>query len=68
VVAPEDVLEVHNRGLDPVDVSIDGRPAGELAPGEALASRFVREAADLAQIPGSSFYQRVRERFGRLAS
>jgi len=68
VVAPEDVLEVHNRGLDPVDVSIDGRPAGELAPGESLASRFVREAADLAQIPGSSFYLRVRERFGRLAS
>jgi NAD+ kinase len=68
VVAPTDVLEVHNRSLEPVDVSIDGRPAGELSPGEALASRFVREAADLAQLPGSSFYLRVRERFGRLAS
>jgi NAD+ kinase len=68
VVSPDDVLEVHNRGRDPVDVSIDGRPAGELGPGEALASRFVREAADLAQLPGSSFYLRVRERFGRLAS
>jgi NAD+ kinase len=68
VVSPDDVLEVHNRGLEPVDVSIDGRPAGELSPGEALASRFVREAADLAQLPGSSFYLRVRERFGRLAS
>lgn len=68
VVSPEDVLEVHNRGFDPVDISIDGRPAGELGPGEALASRFVREAADLAQLPGSSFYLRVRERFGRLAS
>lgn len=68
VVAPDDVLEVHNRGLDPVDVSIDGRPAGELEPGEALASRFVRDAADLAQLPGSSFYLRIRERFGRLAS
>ncbi len=68
VVAPTDVLEVHNRSLEPVDVSIDGRPAGELAPGEALASRFVSEAADLAQLPGSSFYLRVRERFGRLAS
>ncbi len=68
VVSPEDVLEVHNRGYDAVDVSIDGRPAGELGPGEALESRYVREAADLAQLPGSSFYLRVRERFGRLAS
>jgi NAD+ kinase len=68
VVAPTDVLEVHNRSLESVDVSIDGRPAGELSPGEALASRFVSEAADLAQLPGSSFYLRVRERFGRLAS
>ena len=68
VVSPTDVLEVHNRSREPVDVSIDGRPAGELGPGEALASRFVREAADLAQVPGASFYLRVRERFGRLAS
>ena len=64
----DDVLEVQNRGHDPVDVSVDGRPAGELGPGDALASRFVREAADLAMLPGSSFYQRLRERFGRLAS
>lgn len=68
VVSPDDVLEVQNRGHDPVDVSVDGRPAGELGPGDALASRFVREAADLAMLPGSSFYQRLRERFGRLAS
>jgi NAD+ kinase len=68
VVAPTDVLEVHNRSLEPVDVSIDGRPAGEMAPGETLASRFVREAADLAQLPSASFYLRIRERFGRLAS
>jgi len=68
VVAPDDVLEVHNRGHDPVDVSIDGRPAGELSPGQRLGSRFVREAADLAQLPGASFYLRIRERFGRLAS
>jgi len=67
VVAPDDVLEVHNRSREPVDISIDGRPAGELGPGEAVASRFVREAADLAQVPGTSFYARVRERFGRLA-
>jgi NAD+ kinase len=68
VVSPDDLLEVHNRSRSPVDVSIDGRPAGTLGPGEALGARFVREAADLAQVPGSSFYRRLRERFGRLAS
>jgi len=29
---------------------------------------FLREAADLAQVPGSSFYRRMRQKFGRLAS
>jgi NAD+ kinase len=68
VVAPGDVLSVLNRSQSPVDISVDGRPAGELDPGEAIASRFVREAADLALLPGSSFYRRLREKFGRLAS
>ncbi|MCW2959070.1 MAG: kinase [Solirubrobacterales bacterium] len=68
VVAPDDELVVHNRGRDPVDISVDGRPVGELGPGEHIAARFMREAADLAQIPGSSFYRRIREKFGRLAS
>lgn len=68
VVAPDDELVVSNRGRDPVDVSVDGRPVGELGPGEAVTARFVREAADLAQLPGWSFYRRLREKFGRLAS
>lgn len=68
VVAPDDELTVSNRGHDPVDLSVDGRPVGELGPGEAVTARFMREAADLAQIPGSSFYRRLREKFGRLAS
>jgi NAD+ kinase len=68
VVAPDDQLVIHNRGRDPVDLSVDGRPVGELGPGEHIAARFVREAADLAQVPGSSFYRRIREKFGRLAS
>ena len=67
VVAPDDKLEVLNRSRGEVDVSVDGRPAGELGPGEAISVRFVREAADLAQVPGSSFYRRLREKFGRLA-
>jgi NAD+ kinase len=67
VVAPGDTLTVHNHSAEAVDVSIDGRPAGELGPGDAISVRFLREAADLAQVPGSSFYQRLREKFGLLA-
>src|SRR5205085_10767291 len=67
VVAPGDTLTVHNHSSEPVDVSIDGRPAGELGAGDAVTARFLREAADLAQVPGSSFYRRLREKFGLLA-
>jgi NAD+ kinase len=67
VVAPEDVLEIQNRSEGAVDVVLDGRPVGELGPGEAIAASFLREAADLAQVPGSSFYRRLRDKFGRLA-
>ena len=68
VVAPGDLLSVHNRSQGEVDISLDGRPAGPLGPGDAITASFLREAADLAQVPGTSFYQRLRERFGRLAS
>ncbi len=67
VVAPNDELQVHNRGDDPVDISVDGRPVGELGSDDSFTVRFIREAADLAQVPGSSFYRRIREKFGRLA-
>ena len=40
---------------------------GRSGPDEAIAASFLREAADLAQLPGSSFYRRLREKFGRLA-
>jgi NAD+ kinase len=68
VVAPDDLLSVHNRANDPVDISLDGRPGGSIAPGEAITATFLREAADLAQVPGSSFYRRLRDKFGRLAT
>jgi NAD+ kinase len=68
VVAPGDVLEIQNRSRGAVDVVLDGRPVGELGPGEAISASFLGEAADLAQVPGSSFYRRMREKFGRLAS
>jgi len=68
VVAPQDRLTIHNRSYDPVDVSVDGRPAGQVEPGGQLSARFLREASVLAQVPGSSFYRRLREKFGRLSS
>lgn len=68
VVAPDDVLSIHNRSADPVDISIDGRPTCELAPGDAVTCGFERDVADLAMLPGSTFYRRLRETFGRLSS
>jgi NAD+ kinase len=68
VVAPYDRLTVHNRSQDPVDVIVDGRPVGELGPGEAVEATFQHEAALLAQLPGATFYRRLREKFGALSS
>jgi NAD+ kinase len=68
VVAPGNELTVHNRSLEPVDVSVDGRPAAELGPAKALGACFVDDVSTLAQIPGSSFYRRLREKFGRLSA
>ncbi len=68
VVAPDDLLTVHNRSGSAVDVALDGRPASEIPPDGTITAGFVREASDLALLPGSSFYRRLRETFGRLAS
>ena len=69
VVAPSDVLQVRNAGpRDAVDIAFDGRPAGVLAAGEEVEVRFRDGAACLAQLPGSSFYRRVREKFGAMAT
>lgn len=68
VVAPADSLTVHNRSHVAVDVAIDGRPAGEIPPDGTITAAFRHDAAVLAQLPGSSFYRRLREKFGRLAS
>jgi NAD+ kinase len=68
VVAPGDVLHVSNAGgREAVDVAIDGEQVGELAPGRALEVRFANGIGRLAQLPGTSFYQRIREKFGYLA-
>lgn len=67
VAAPRDRLEIHNRSREALDVSVDGRPVGELAPGARIDARFMDDAGTIAQLPGSSFYRRLREKFGRLA-
>jgi NAD+ kinase len=68
VVAPGDRLTVHNRSHEPLDVAVDGRPAGEIPAGESLDARFLHDVGTIAQLPGSTFYRRLREKFGRLAS
>jgi NAD+ kinase len=68
VVAPEDALQVRNAaGREPVEISLDGEAAGELAPGDVLEMRFEESVSRLAQLPGSSFYHRIQEKFGKLA-
>ncbi|MFZ0092114.1 MAG: NAD(+)/NADH kinase [Solirubrobacteraceae bacterium] len=69
VVAPADRLAVDNRSQEePVDITVDGRPVGVLEPGKRLEARFVIDQGALAQVPGTTFYQRLRQKFGRLAT
>jgi NAD+ kinase len=69
VVAPADALLVHNRSREePVDVVIDGRPVGALAPAEQVSIHFIADQGALAQVAGTTFYHRLREKFGRLVA
>jgi NAD+ kinase len=68
VVAPDDALEVVNRSSEePVQVTTDGRPAGMLEPQQRVEIRFERDRVLLAQVPGATFYHRLRDKFGRLS-
>jgi NAD+ kinase len=68
VVAPGDVLHVVNAPeREPVEVAVDGRTIADLAPGAELEVRFLDSVSRLAQLPGTSFYHRIREKFGHLA-
>jgi NAD+ kinase len=68
VVAPADVLRVGNAtGREAVEIAVDGDRVGELAPGAEAEVRFRNGVGRLAQLPGSSFYHRIREKFGHLA-
>jgi NAD+ kinase len=69
VMAPADVLAIHNHSREEaVDVSVDGRPVCVLPPGEQVAARFADDQGTLAQVAGTTFYQRLRAKFGRLTS
>jgi NAD+ kinase len=68
VVAPGDVLHVGNApDREPVEVAVDGGKIADLEAGASLEIRFVDSVSRLAQLPGTSFYQRIREKFGHLA-
>jgi NAD+ kinase len=68
VVATDAVLTVQNGSEnEPVDLTTDGRIVGALEPRGELDVRFLPDQVLLAQRPGSNFYHRMREKFGRLA-
>jgi NAD+ kinase len=68
VVAPDDVLTVENApDREAVEIALDGTAFGELDSGGALEVSFVDGAGCLAQLPGTSFYGRIRDKFGHLA-
>ncbi len=67
VVAPEDELTIDNHSHDPVELSVDGQPIAEIAPGVQVTARFSPDTAVLALPIDSSFYRRLRQTFGGLA-
>jgi NAD+ kinase len=68
VVAPDDLMEVTNRSKEePVEMTTDGRAVCSATPGETVTIRFQEGRALLAQLPGATFYHRLRDKFGRLA-
>ncbi len=68
VVAPGDTLTVTNRSRgEDVDMTTDGQPVCALPKERSMDIRFQAGQAQLAQLPGASFYHRLRDKFGRLA-
>jgi NAD+ kinase len=67
VVSPDGTLELHNDSASAVELVVDGRPRALLEPDTTLEVRFRPDVALLAQTSDSSFYRRLREKFGRLA-
>jgi NAD+ kinase len=68
VAAPADALRVVNETDDPVDIVVDGMRTGELGEGKEVEVSFRPDVVGLAQLPGSSFYRRFREKLIQLTS
>ncbi len=65
VVGPGDLLELTNRSsTEEVELTTDGRPEAVVAPGESVTVSLRRDSVLLAQRPGTTFYGRLREKFG----
>jgi len=68
VVGPDDILTVLNAPeREPVEIALDGIEFCYLGSGEEIQITFVESAGRLAQLPGTSFYGRIRDKFGHLA-
>lgn len=69
VAAPGDALGVTNAGRrDELEILVDGLMVGTLPVGGTAEVAFEDNAACLAQLPGTNFYDRFRSKFGKLAS
>ena len=68
VAAPEDALQVINETDDPFDIVVDGIRMGELGEGKEVEVILRPDVVGLAQLPGSSFYRRFREKMIQLTS
>ncbi len=68
VVAPDDgSASATGRASRSTSPSTDG-PSARSRRSAIIDARFVKDLGTLAQLPGTSFYRRLREKFGRLAS
>jgi NAD+ kinase len=68
VVAPADTLAVTNRSREEdVEMTTDGRKVCDLPREDTMEIRFEANCSQLAQLPGATFYHRLRDKFGRLA-
>jgi NAD+ kinase len=68
VVAPDSPLTVYNcSDREAVDVTTDGRTVCELGPEAGIEVRFEHDMVELGVVPGTGFYDRLREKFGHIA-
>lgn len=69
VAAPSDVLGITNSGRrDELEILVDGLMVGTLPVGATAELSFEVDMGSLAQLPGTTFYDRFREKFGKLAT